>query len=105
MEQDAYLHAYQKSIERGHTRRPEGSLADSSRSTFFLSSRSEKLEAGGFVTCTVQARFAAEVFRGYFLMPEGWEIGIREAARKTDPPHSFRKVRRIAALLRIAQGQ
>lgn len=105
LEQDAYLHAYQKSIERGHTARPEGSLADSCRSTFLLSSRGEELKGGGTVTCTVHAQLGAEVFQGYFLMPKGWEIDVRESARQTDPPHSFRRVRRIAALLRMAQEQ
>ncbi len=103
VEQDAYIHAYQKSIERGHTQHREGDLSESRRSTFLLASFSEKLETGLTVRCRVRAELAATVFRGYFLMPEGWGIDTAQQARKSDPPHSFRRARRIAALLRMAQ--
>ncbi len=105
LEQDAYLHAYQKSIERGHTERREGSLSEIRRSTFLLSEQEEKLEQGGTVRCTVRARLGASVFRGALFMPDIWEIAVCEQARTTDPPASFRRARRLAALARMLRDR
>jgi hypothetical protein len=102
MEQDAYLHAYQESVARRPGAGKEGSLRTAERSLILADDRTEQVEKRAAVICTVTADLETGIFAGSPLMPEDWRLGAREKARVTDPPHSFRRYRRIRAILAAA---
>lgn len=105
MEQDAYLHAQQEAVARGRTGWKEDSLRHVCRTILLAEERTEQVQKGASVTCSVTAQLVTGVFSGSALMPDDWRLCAVERARTTDPPRSFRRYRRIRAVLAAAASE
>ena len=95
MTQDLYTAAYRQSILRnGKAGEPK---IDTS-GYFMLSSCEAGVSGGNTVKASAAGSMAPALFTGTGENGRIWEIKVTMEARKTDPPQSFRRYRRIAAI-------
>ena len=93
MTQDLYTAAYRQSIARG----------DSTPDVKIDTSNSET-GGGSDITASVTGEMAPALLTGTGDEGAVWELKVTMKARKTDPPRSFRRFRRIAAIAQQAVG-
>ena len=101
LSQDCYVLSYRQSIEKGDADR-SGQAAATERfgQKLFMLSRLETASSRGS-TISVKANAAMEpplLGLDFFNEQRYWILGVREKARKTDPPKDYRRVRRILYL-------
>lgn len=95
MTQDLYTSAYRQSIVRGK------SAVDSSVDTsgyFMLSGCSAQTGGGDQISATASGSMTPAIMTGTESGGSVWELKVTMKARKTDPPHTFRKFRRTVAI-------
>ena len=71
---------------------------------FMLSSCSAETGGGSDITASVTGEMAPALLTGTGDEGAVWELKVTMKARKTDPPRSFRRFRRIAAIAQQAVG-
>lgn len=103
MTQDLYTAAYRQSIARNAN--AGGPEIDTSG--YFMLLSCEAGVSGGGVRASAAGSMAPALLTGTGEEGTGegsgvWEIKVTMEARKTDPPQSFRRYRRIAAIARQA---
>ena len=101
MTQDLYTAAYRQSIARGDST-PDVKIDTSNY--FMLSSCSAETGGGSDITASVTGEMAPALLTGTGDEGAVWELKVTMKARKTDPPRSFRRFRRIAAIAQQAVG-
>lgn len=99
MTQDLYTAAYRQSIVRGKS--AQDTRVDTS-GFFMLNSCSAKTEGGSEITASARGDMAPALLTGTGDGGAAWELSVTMKARKTDPPQSFRRFRRIAAIAKQA---
>ena len=104
MTQDLYTAAYRQSIARNAD--AGGPKIDTS-GYFMLLSCEAGVSGGGGIRASAAGSMAPALLTGTGEEGTGegsgvWEITVAMEARKTDPPQSFRRYRRIAAIARQA---
>ena len=104
MTQDLYTVAYRQSIARN------GKAGDPGIDTsgyFMLNDCEAGVSGGSTVRATAEGSMAPALLIGTGEEGAGrvWEIRVTMEARRTDPPQSFRRYRRIAAVARQAVPQ
>ena len=106
MTQDLYTAAYRQSIARNG--KAGGQKADTS-GYFMLNSCEAGVSGGSTVRASAEGSMAPALLISTGDGENGrtWGIKVTMEARKTDPPQSFRRYRRIAAVARqaIPQGE
>ena len=101
MTQDLYTAAYRQSIARGDST-PDVKIDTSNY--FMLSSCSAETGGGSDITASVTGEMAPALLTETGDEGAVWELKVTMKARKTDPPRSFRRFRRIAAIAQQAVG-
>ena len=104
MTQDLYTAAYRQSIARSAN---AGETKIDTSGYFMLLSCEAGVSSGGGIRASAAGRMAPALLTGTGEEGTGegsgvWEIKVTMEARKTDPPQSFRRYRRIAAIARQA---
>ena len=99
MTQDLYTGAYRQSIARNSK---SGDPKIDTSGYFMLSSCEAGVSGGNEAKATASGNMAPALLTGTGEDGGIWEIRVTMAARKTDPPFSFRRYRRIAAIARLA---
>ena len=102
MTQDLYTAAYRQSIARGEN--TPGSRVDTS-AYFMLRSCSATVGGKGEISASASGELAPALLTGSGEEGTRWELKVTMRARKTDPPCSFRKFRRVAAIARQVLGR
>ena len=98
MTQDLYTAAYRRSIERGkNSAEKEGGEIDKSR-MFMLSKCSHSVSGGGTITASGEGTMCVPGASAFAKTEGSWKFSVSMKARKTDPPLSFRRYRRIRAV-------
>lgn len=106
--QDCYVLSYRQSIEKGGADRsgPDAARAKYGGRLFMLSKITAESSDGGTVQVSGQARMDVPVFGlGFFDRNQGWDLVVKERAKKTDPPKDYRRVRRILSAAKRAAAQ
>ena len=103
MTQDLYTAAYRQSIARN----AKAAVPEVDTSGYFmLRSCEAEVSGGSVVRASASGSMAPALLTGTGEEGTGgsgtWEIRVTMEARKTDPPQSFRRYRRIAAIARQA---
>ncbi len=99
MTQDLYTAAYRQSIVRGGK---EGKPDVDTGGYFMLSSVEAGVSGGNISTATASGEMAPALLTGAGEDDRVWELKVTMKARKTDPPYSFRRFRRITAIAQQA---
>ena len=99
MTQDLYTAAYRKSIIRNE--KALDIKVDTS-GYFMLGSCKAEIRGGSVVKAGASGNMAPALLTGTGEGGRSWEIKVTMDARKTDPPYSFRRLRRIAAIAQMA---
>jgi Flp pilus assembly protein TadG len=102
MTQDLYTAAYRQSIARGENT-PDAKVDTSNY--FMLSSCSAESGGGNDITASAKGEMAPALLTGTGDGGTVWELKVTMKARKTDPPRSFRRFRRVTAIAQQALGQ
>ena len=98
MTQDLYTAAYRVSIQRGKgTHEKEG--VDTS-GYFMLNGCGSEVSEGREAVATASGVMAPALMTG--TDTESWNLTVSMKARKTDPPFSFRRYRRVMAIAQEA---
>ena len=98
MTQDLYTAAYRVSIQRGKGSR-ENEGVDTS-GYFMLNGCAAEVSGGREAVATASGVMAPALMTG--TDAEGWNLSVSMKARKTDPPFSFRRYRRVMAIAQEA---
>lgn len=99
MTQDLYTAAYRQSIVRGDT--VLNTQVDTS-AYLMLGGCSAEVSGGGTVRASAAGNMAPALLTGTGEEGAVWELKVTMEARKTDPPRSFRRFRRVTAIARQA---
>ena len=102
MTQDLYTAAYRQSIARGDNI-PENCIDTSGY--FMLRSCSATVEGKNEVSASAVGELAPALLTGTEEGGTLWELKVTMRARRTDPPCSFRKFRRVSEVARQVLGQ
>ena len=102
MTEDLYTAAYRQSIDRSG--KAGGGKIDIS-GYFMLNSCEAGVSSGSTVRASASGSMAPALLTGMGEDGRIWEIKVTTEARKTDPPHSFRRYRRLAAIARMALSE
>ena len=97
MTQDLYTAAYRQSIARN------GKAGDPGIDTsgyFMLNGCTAEVSGGREAVATASGVMAPALMTG--TDAEGWNLSVSMKARKTDPPFSFRRYRRVMAIAQEA---
>ena len=100
--QDLYTAAYRQSIARGENV-PESRIDTSGY--FMMSSCSAGVEGKSEVSASASGELAPALLTGTEEGRTLWELKVTMRARRTDPPCSFRKFRRVSEVARQVLGQ
>ena len=101
MTQDLYTAAYRVSIQRGNASSQTGDLDTSGY--FMLNGCSAGVSGGKEVRAFSEGSMAPAIVTGVQEGGDTWKLSVSMKARKTDPPFSFRRFRRILAIARLAE--
>ena len=99
MTEDLYTAAYRQSIDRSG--KAGGAKIDTS-GYFMLTGCEADVSGGSTVRASASGSMAPALLTGTGEGGRIWEIRVTTEARKTDPPQSFRRYRRLAAIARMA---
>ena len=102
MTEDLYTAAYRPSIDRGG--KADGGKIDIS-GYFMLNSCKAGVSGGSTVRASASGSMAPALLTGMGEDGRIWEIKVTTEARKTDPPQSVRRYRRLAAIARMALSE
>ena len=102
MTQDLYTAAYRGSIARGEGTSTEG-LTDTS-GYFMLDGCSAGVSGGKEITARAEGSMVPALAMGTGADGGSWKLSISMKARRTDPPKSFRRFRRVLAIAGQAFG-
>ena len=97
MTQDLYTAAYRVSIQRGKGTQENADVDTSGY--FMLNSCGAEVRGGREAVATASGSMTPALMTG--TDTGSWSLSVSMKARKTDPPFSFRRYRRVMA---IAQG-
>lgn len=100
MTQDLYTAAYRVSIQRGDHSPETGDLDTSGY--FMLNGCSAGVNGGKEVLAHAEGSMAPAIVTGVQEGGSTWNLSVSMKARKTDPPFSFRRFRRVLAIARLA---
>ena len=95
MTQELYTAAYRQSIVRGDSA-PDTKI--DTAGCFMLGSCSAQISGGNEISASASADMAPALLTGAEEGQNIWELKVTMRARKTDPPRSFRRFRRVAAV-------
>lgn len=95
MTQDLYTAAYRQSIVRGEAA-PDTSIDTSG--FFMLGNCSAQVGGGSEISASASGDMAPALLTGAEEGQSIWELTVTMKARKTDPPRSFRRFRRVMAV-------
>lgn len=102
MTQDLYTAAYRSSIARGENA-PVENKTDTSK-YFMLNGCSAGVSGGKEITARAEGSMTPALAVGIGSDGGSWKLSVSMKARKTDPPKSFRRFRRILAIAGQAFG-
>ena len=95
MTQDLYTAAYRQSIVRGEAA-PDTSIDTSG--FFMLGNCSAQVGGGSEISASASGDMAPALLTGAEEGQSIWKLTVTMKARKTDPPRSFRRFRRVMAV-------
>ena len=95
MTQDLYTAAYRQSIVRGEAA-PDTSIDTSG--FFMLGNCSAQVGGGSEISASASGDMAPALLTGAEEGQSIWNLTVTMKARKTDPPRSFRRFRRVMAV-------
>ena len=95
MTQDLYTAAYRQSIVRGEAA-PDTSIDTSG--FFMLGNCSAQVGGGSEISASAGGDMAPALLTGAEEGQSIWNLTVTMKARKTDPPRSFRRFRRVMAV-------
>ena len=95
MTQDLYTAAYRQSIVRGEAA-PDTSIDTSG--FFMLGNCSAQVGGGSEISASASGDMAPALLTGAEEGQSIWNLTVTMKARKTDPPRSFRRFRRVMAI-------
>ena len=95
MTQDLYTAAYRQSIVRG-VAAPDTSIDTSG--FFMLGNCSAQVGGGSEISASASGDMAPALLTGAEEGQSIWKLTVTMKARKTDPPRSFRRFRRVMAI-------
>lgn len=95
MTQDLYTAAYRQSIVRGEAA-PDTSIDTSG--FFMLGNCSAQVGGGSEISASASGDMAPALLTGAEEGQSIWKLTVTMKARKTDPPRSFRRFRRVMAI-------
>ena len=95
MTQDLYTAAYRQSIVRGEAA-PDTSIDTSG--FFMLGNCSAQVGGGSEISASASGDMAPALLTGAEEGQSIWKLTVTRKARKTDPPRSFRRFRRVMAI-------
>ena len=95
MTQDLYTAAYRQSIVRGEAA-PDTSIDTSG--FFMLGNCSAQVGGGSEISASAGGDMAPALLTGAEEGQSIWNLTVTMKARKTDPPRSFRRFRRVMAI-------
>ena len=95
MTQDLYTAAYRQSIVRGEAA-PDTSIDTSG--FFMLGNCSAQVGGGSEISASASGDMAPALLTGAQEGQSIWKLTVTMKARKTDPPRSFRRFRRVMAV-------
>ena len=95
MTQDLYTAAYRQSIVRGEAA-PDTSIDTSG--FFMLGNCSAQVGVGSEISASASGDMAPALLTGAEEGQSIWKLTVTMKARKTDPPRSFRRFRRVMAI-------
>ena len=102
MTQDLYTAAYRQSTVRGESA-PDNKIDTSGY--FMLGSCSAQVSGGSEISASAGGDMAPALLTGAEEGQNIWELKVAMKARKTDPPRSFRRFRRLKAIAEQALEQ
>ena len=94
MTQDLYTAAYRQSIVRGEAA-PDTSIDTSG---FFMLGNCSAQVGGSEISASASGDMAPALLTGAEEGQSIWKLTVTMKARKTDPPRSFRRFRRVMAI-------
>ena len=113
MAQDCYIVSYRQSIEKGGADRAgqEALRSQLGHKLFMLSKFECSSSGGGTILARADASMEPPLPWAALSEPgqsgdlRSWNLGVEEAARRTDPPKDYRRVRRLLYLAGKAGGR